>query len=150
MRTEAQADRLYIVGDDLQELKRIISALNLLSHGPRYEVLNHKFIAPLYKPQCGALRSRSGTYSGGYQNLEELWVVACQKLRTQIATFVELHTDIVNEDLYPLLCRVQKAGQDAVLNTLPEMPVSPDQLMQVLKDTRGENGAPFGRMPLPE
>ena len=98
MRTEAEAHHLYIIGDELQELKRIISALNVLSHGPKAEVLYHKYITPLYKPQCGAaLKLRSGTYRDGYQNFEELWVVACQKLRTQIATFVELHTDIVNE-----------------------------------------------------
>ena len=39
------------------------------------------------------------------------------------------------------------AAEDAALNSLPEMALSPEKLMQTLKDTKGENGAPFGRWP---
>ena len=41
------------------------------------------------------------------------------------------------------------ATEDAALNSLPEMALSPEKLMQMLKDTKGENGSPFGRWPPP-
>jgi hypothetical protein len=110
------------------------------------KVLKHRSIKPLYKPQCGALQAGSGPFKGHRQNLEYLWVVACRKLQSQVATFAELHAEII-EDNYPWLCQVKQEAHDAVLNSLPEMAVSPEQLMQTLKDTKGENGAPFGRLP---
>ena len=43
------------------------------------------------------------------------------------------------------LWELLSAAQDAALVSLPEMAVSPEKLMQTLKDTKGKNGAPFGR-----
>ena len=99
-------------------------------------------IKPLYKPPGGALKP----HDGPRQNLDYLWVVACRKLQSQVATFAELHAEII-EDNYPCLCQVKQEAHDAVQNSLPEMAVSPEQLMQTLKDTKGENCAPFGRLP---
>ena len=136
----------WIVADDQTELKRLTDAvctlhgLKVSSHG-WIEVLEHPSIKLLYKPQCGALK-----VAGHRQNLDYLWVVACRKLQSQVATFAELHAEII-EDNYPWLCQVKQEAHDAVLNSLPEMAVSPEQLMQTLKDTKGENGAPFGRLP---
>jgi hypothetical protein len=86
----------------------------------------------------------SGAFVGRYQNLEEVRVIACETLKSNVATFLKLRTDI-NEDEYPWLWEVKNEAQDAVLNSLPEMALSPEQLMQTLKDTRGETGVPFGR-----
>ena len=52
--------------------------------------------------------------------------------------------------LYPCLWEVKNRPRNAVLNSLPEMPMSLEQLMQTLKNTRGETGAPFGRLPTQE
>ena len=57
--------------------------------------------------------------------------------------FLAHRTDI-KEDTYPQLWELLSAAEDAGLNSLPEMELSPEKLMQMLKDTKGENGAPFG------
>ena len=105
-----------------------------------------KSIKPLYMSRCGALQSRSGAFRGQYQNFNEVWVIACQALEEEILAFLAHRTDI-KEDTYPHLWELLSAAQDAALNSLPEMALSPEKLMQTLKDTKGENGAPFGRWP---
>jgi hypothetical protein len=73
-----------------------------------------------------------------------VWVIACQALEAKIVAFLLPRTDI-DEKTYPQLWELLSAAQDAALNSLPEMALSPQMLMQTLKDTKGENGAPFGR-----
>ena len=95
------------------------------------------------RPPDAAVR----TFFGHLQNLEEVTVIACA-LDVEITQFAEARTEI-NEDGYPLLWKLKNGAQDAALNSLPEMALSPQQLMQTLKDTKGEAGAPFGRLPPP-
>ena len=77
---------------------------------------------------------------------------ASAELDARIHDFV-MPRDEVNENtrgLYPCLWEIKNRRRDAVLNSLPEMPMSPGQLIQTLKDTRGETGVPFGRLPTKE
>ena len=77
---------------------------------------------------------------------------ASAQLDARIHDFV-MPRDEVNENtrvLYPCLWEIKNRRHDAVLNSLPEMPMSPGQLMKTLKDTRGETGVPFGRLPTKE
>ena len=100
----------------------------------------------LYRTRCGALQARFGGCRGLLQNLKEVWVIACQALEEKIVAFLSRKTDI-EEDSYPQLWKLLPAAEDAKLNSLPEMALSPEKLMQTLKDTKGENGAPFGLWP---
>ena len=67
-------------------------------------------------------------------------------MEKKIVAFLARRTDIEG-DSYPELWELLSAAQDAALNSLPEMAVSPEKLMQTLKDSKGENGAPFGLWP---
>ena len=118
----------------------------LLQHGPKTESLMDQLIMPLYRTRCGALQAWCGAYRGLRQNLNEVWVIACQALEEKIVALLARSTDI-DKYLSPQLWELLSAAQDAALNSLPEMAVSPEKLMQTLKDTKGENGAPFGRWP---
>ena len=102
----------------------------------------------LYKPRCGFPRQVS-LPGHPYQDCAEMTAQASAQLDARIHDFV-MPRDEVNENtrgLYPCLWEIKNRRHDAVLNSLPEMPMSPEQLMQTLKDTRGETGVPFGRLP---
>ena len=83
---------------------------------------------PLYTTRCGALQARSCAFRGLLQNLNEVWVIACQALEEEIVAFLARRTDI-EEDTYPQLWELLSAAQDAALNSLPEMALSPEKLM---------------------
>ena len=106
----------------------------------------HLSIKPLYTPICGVLRTRSGAFRGKYQDFKEVWVIACQALEEKIVAFLAHRTDITKH-AYPQLWELLPAAEDARLNSLPEMALSPKKLMQMLQDMKGENGVPFGRLP---
>ena len=106
----------WIVADDHTELKRLTATVCTLLEPNCKKVLEHLSIKPLYKPGCGALKP----HDGPLQNLHYLWVVACRKLQSQVATSAELHAEII-EDNYPWLCQVKKEPHDAVLNSRPQM-----------------------------
>ena len=77
---------------------------------------------------------------------------ASAELDARIHDFV-MPIDEINENaqhLYPCLWEIKSRRHDAVRNSLPEMPISPGQLMQTLKNTRGQTGVPFGRLPTKE
>ena len=131
---------------DLPGLLELKKQAYRLRGGPRYESLMDKLIRPLYTTRCGALQAWGGAYRGLRQNMNEVWVIACQALEEKIVAFLSRRTDI-DEETYPQLWMLVSAAHDAALNSLPEMAVSPEKLMQTLKDTKGENGAPFGRWP---
>ena len=113
--------------------------------------LEEKSIRELYKPRCGILqyillpgRPR--------QDFAEMTAQASAHLDARIRDFVMQRNEI-NENTqgqYPYLWEIKNRRHDAVLNSLPEMPMSPEQLMQTLRDTRGETGVPFGRLPTQE
>ena len=72
------------------------------------------------------------TFCWHLQNFEEVTVIACQALDDEITQFVEARTEI-NEDGHPLLWKLKNGAQDAALNSLPEMALSPQQLMHELQ-----------------
>ena len=45
---------------------------------------------------------------------------------------------------------IKNRPHDAVLNGLPEMQLSAQQLVQTLRDSSCEGGVPFGRLPSPK
>ena len=78
--------------------------------------------------------------------MNEAWVIVCHALEEKGVAFLLPRTDI-DENTYPQLWELLSAAQDTAMHSLPEMALSPEKLMQTLKDTKGENGAPFGRCP---
>ena len=86
---------------------------------------------PLYRTRCGALRAWFGDCRALSHNLKEVWVIACQALEEKIVSFLARRTDI-EEDSYPQLWELLSAAQDAALNSLPDLPASPEKLMQTL------------------
>ena len=114
--------------------RHLIKLLNLLRNGPNERALMDKSIKPLYTSRFGALQSWSGDFRGQRQNFNEVWVIACQALEEKIVAFLAHRTDI-KEDAYPQLWELLSAAEDAALNSLPEMALSPETLMQMLKET---------------
>ena len=105
----------------------------------------------LHKPRCGNPRQNS-LPGCPFQDCAEMTAQASAQLDARIHDFV-MPRDEINENtrgLYPCLWEIKNRRHDAVLNSLPEMPMSPGQLMKTLKDTRGETGVPFGRLPTKE
>jgi hypothetical protein len=136
--------RKNVSSDVQEECERLRDAAYLLRTGPTKKTLTRPSIKPLYTSRCGALQQRSGAFRGLYQNFTEVWVIACQALEEKVVTFMAHRTDI-EEGTYPQLWELLSEAQDAA--SVPEMALSPEKLMQLLKDTKGENGAPFGRLP---
>ena len=114
-----------------------------LQQGRLHKSLMDELIMPLYRTRCGALQ---GTDLRRYQDLNEVWIIACQALEEKIVAFLARRTDI-DERTYPQLWELLSAAQEAALNSLPEMAASPEKLMQTLKETKGESGESFGRWP---
>ena len=110
------------------ELKDLAKCLR---DGPTKDSLLDKLITPLYKDRCGALQAWFGACRGHVQNLNEVWVIACQALEEKIVAFLARRTD-TDENTYPQLWELLSAAQDTVLNSLPEMAVPPENLMQML------------------
>ena len=138
--------------NDEEEIERFKAAhhlmklLKVLLNGPKYNTLMHLSIKPLYTPICGGLQAGSGAFHGKRQDFKEVWVIACQALEEKIVVFLAHRTDITKH-AYPQLWELLPAAEDARLNSLPEMALSPEKLMQMLQDMKGENGVPFGRLP---
>ena len=105
----------------------------------------------LYKPRCGG--PRLCTLPGQpYQDCAEMTAQASAQLDARIHDFV-MPRDEINENTqgqYPCLWEIKNRRHDAVLNSLPEMPMSPGQFMHTLRDSRGETCVPFGRLPTQE
>ena len=134
---------------EIQELMK--RAMRLTKPVLTWTEAQEKSMRELYKSRCGPSRicSIPGQPS---QDCAEMTAQASAKLDARINDFV-IQRDEVNENtqgLYPCLWEIKNRRHDAVLNSLPEMPISPGQLMKTLKDTRGETGVPFGRLPTHE
>ena len=128
-----------------QEAHHLINLLKILLNGPKYHILMHMSIKPLYTSICGGLQA--GFYlHGKRQDFKEVWVIACQALEEKIVVFLAHRTDITKH-AYPQLWQLCPAAKDSSLNSLPEMALSPKKLMQMLQDANGANGVPFGRLP---
>ena len=139
-------DGLAELEKHVKEAVELRNLANKLQQGPLYRSLVDKLIMPLYRTRCGAVQGRSGDYRGLLQDVNEVWIIACQALEEKIVAFLARRTD-VDERTYLHLWELLSAAQEAELNSLREMAASPEKLMQTLKETKGENGAPFGRWP---
>ena len=79
-------EREDYIGEPEKHVKEDCTTLELkklaqnLQDGPEKDSLLNELIKPLYTMRCGDLRAWFGTCRGGYQNLNEVWVIACQAL----------------------------------------------------------------------
>ena len=80
------------------------------------------------------------------QHFQEATTHACAGLDADIQVFVKTREEIEesSRDDYPCLWEIKNRPLDPVLNSLPEMPLSLQQLMEILIDTGGQGGVPFG------
>ena len=75
-------------------------------------------------------------------------ITACYALQKMVSQFLQTkEIKEANKELYACLWELKSRPHDAVLNSLPNMPRSPHELIQALKDNDPSAGAPFGRSP---
>jgi len=77
-------------------------------------------------------------------------LTACYALEEKVIQFLQAYENIeeASKDCYACLWELKSRPHDAVLNSLPDMPRSPHELIQALKDTGASASAPFGRLPI--
>ena len=138
--------------DAAKEILDLIDRAHLLSKPVVTKSdINGKCMRELYKSRCWFFRHNS-LPGRPYQDFAEMTAQACAQLDARICDFVMRRHEI-NENTkgqYPHLWEIKNRSHDAVLNGLPKMPTSPEQLMKMLRDTRGEAGVPLGRLPTQE
>lgn len=79
-----------------------------------------------HMPQCGAFQSRSAKFSGPRQNCYEAWFVACPELTTRLVTLLDQWWELKSsEDDSPSVCALTQEAQDARLNSLVEIAMTP-------------------------
>ena len=135
----------WVVGDAAKEIQDLIERAKPLTKAVlTMRDAEHKMMKQLYTSRCGAY-----IYHGFRQDRAEVTTHASAELDARIHDFVLPMDEIddTTQELYPCLWECKNRPHDAVLDSLLAMPMSPEQLMQTLKDTRGETGAPFGRLP---
>ena len=66
-----------------------------------------------------------------------------------VLQFVQANEEFedANKEVYASLWKLRNRPHDVVLNALPDMPRSPHELIQALRDTGVSPAAPFGRLP---
>ena len=127
-----------VVDTALTELQDLIEQGSSLQSIPAtWKTSKEKQISSLYLSRCGPFRAPSGDRF--YQNCAYMTLHACEGLLERATRFVETR-DEIDEAAHPCLWKPKHPEHDAVLNSLPEMPRSPQQRMQALKDTSGETG----------
>ena len=144
--TKLTAD-CWVVDDAKIEIQDMISETMHLQHIPATQkVLRKPSIRALYTPICGALDPNHETE----QDRTHVSLTACYALQDKVLQFVQAREEIdeATKELYPFLWELKIRPHDAVLNGLPDVPKSPHELIQALKDTGASAGAPFGRLPM--
>ena len=83
------------------------------------------------------------------QDYTHVSLTACMVVERQARQFVQAIEEIEESsmDQYPCLWELKNRQHDAVLNGLPDMPRSPHELFEILKDTEASASTPFGRLP---
>ena len=138
----------WAVDDADIKLTEMISQASALLHRipATQEVLRKKMIKDLYRPICGELTPMQFEE----QDRTHVTLVACYALEENLLQFLQASEDIQeqHEESYACLWDLKQRPHNAVLNRLPDMPGSPHQLVQALKDSGVSAGAPFGRLPI--
>jgi hypothetical protein len=138
----------WVVDDANIELQRMIPQFRGLQYIPATQrVLRKPSIKVLYTSICGALQPLD---ANGLQDLTHVSLTACYALEETLIRFLQAREEIQDayKELYPYLWELKSRPHDAVLNGLPDMPRSSQQLIQALKDTGAPEGTPVGRLPM--
>ena len=144
----------WVVGDADVRRKDMISIARDLQNMPTTaKTLTKRSMSVLYTGICGAIKytRRQGKYvqSGGWQDYTHVSMTTSFALERQASQFVQAIDEIEegSMDAYPCLWELKNREHDALLNGLPDMPRSPQELFEMLKDTEASASTPFGRLP---
>ena len=136
-------DENWVVGDAKIELQDMIAQVTDLQQIPATQaVLRKRSVRALYTSICGALRP----HLLEEQDHTRVSFVACDALEEKILLFVQAREEIKepHKERYVCLWELKSEAHAAMLNGLPDMPRSLQELIQALKDTGASVGAPFG------
>ena len=125
----------------------MISQARALQSTPATQaVLRKPSIRVLYTSACGALHP----HRGQEQDHTHVSLTACHAFEEKVFQFVQACEEIdeASKECYACLWGLKSRRHDAVLNSLPDTPRSPHELIQILKDTGASASAPFGRLPI--
>ena len=137
----------WVVDDADTKLTEMISQASALHRIPAtYKILRKKTINDLYRPICGELMPTKRDV----QDNTQLTLVACYALEEKLQQFLQAREDIQeqHQESYACLWDLKQRAHNAVVNMLPDMPGSPHQLVQALKESGLAAGVPFGRLPI--
>ena len=137
----------WVVGDaDVRRKDMISIAWDLQNMPTTARTLTKRSMSVLYTGICGAIKWPGG---GGWQDYTHVSMTTSFALERQALQFVQSIDEIEegSMDDYPCLWELKNREHDALLNGLPDMPRSPQQLFEMLKDTEASASTPFGRLP---
>ena len=138
----------WVVDDADTKLTEMISQASALAAKcpVTREVLRKKKIKDLYRPICGELMPTHLEE----QDRTQVTLVACYALEEKLQQFLQAREDIQeqHQESYACLWDLKQRAHNAVVNMLPDMPGSPHQLVQALKESGLAAGVPFGRLPI--
>ena len=137
----------WVVGDADARRKDMISiAWDLQNMPTTQRKLKKRSMTVLYMGICGAMNH---PMHGGWQDYTHVSMTTSFALERQALQFVQAIDEIEegSMDAYPCLWELKNREHDALLNGLPDMPRSPQQLFEMLKDTEASASTPFGRLP---
>ena len=137
----------WVVGDADARRKDMISiAWDLQNMPTTARKLIKRSMTVLYTGICGAMKL---AMHGGWQDYTHVSMTTSFALERQAMQFVQAIDEIEegSMDAYPCLWELKNREHDALLNGLPDMPRSPQQLFEMLKDTEASASTPFGRLP---
>ena len=108
-------------------------------------------IGGLVNSRCGPMRIICINDGGSSkdENYAHVTVNLCEGFREKVIEILERCDEVKedNQDEYPCLWEMKLGSHDAELNSLLQMPASAQKLMEASKNTQGETGTPFERLP---
>ena len=140
----------WVVGDADVRRKDMISIARDLQNMPTTaRTLTKRSMSVLYTGICGAMKAGEHSMHGGWQDYTHVSMTTSFVLERQALQFVQAIDEIEegSMDDYPCLWELKHREHDALLNGLPDMPRSPQELFEMLKDTEASASTPFGRLP---
>ena len=140
----------WVVGDaDVRRKDMISIAWDLQNMPITQRTLTKRSMSVLYTGICGAMKAGEHSMHGGWQDYTHVSMTTSFALERQALQFVQSIDEIEegSMDAYPCLWELKNREHDALLNGLPDMPRSPQQLFEMLKDTEASASTPFGRLP---
>ena len=141
----------WVVGDaDVRRKDMISIAWDLQNMPTTARTLTKRSMSVLYTGICGAIKIMAGERTkSDWQDYTHVSMTTSFALERQALQFVQAIDEIEegSMDDYPCLWELKNREHDALLNGLPDMPKSPQELFEMLKDTEASASTPFGRLP---